>query len=373
MAFFLLIVITIWSGMHFYVFWRAASVPFIARHVSMGQLVVIAVFLWSSFLVGNILSHLGAALLARPLELIGANWLGVLFLLLSCLLAVDVVTGFGFLLPRLALTLRAWALLAGGILSAIAFVQGLRPPVVRNYEVRIANLPREADGTVLVAISDLHLGSTLGGRWLKARVEQVEALRPDLLVLIGDIFEGHGRLESERGMVPILRGLSAPLGVLAVTGNHESHGDVEAAARLFENAGIHLLRGGWKEVRPGMVIAGVDDPSDLREAPRDPERIKKALAGRPQGAATVFLSHRPDEVEKAAAEGVGLMLSAHTHGGQIWPFNYVVRSVFPLIGGRYEVSGMTIIVCRGTGIWGPRMRLWRPSEIARIILRSPAA
>ena len=171
------------------------------------------------------------------------------------------------------------------------------------------------------------------------------ALRPDLLVLIGDIFEGHGRLESERGMVPILRGFSAPLGVLAVTGNHESHGDVEAAARLFEDAGVHLLRGKWKEVRPGVLIAGVDDPSDLRESPRDPDRIRKALAGRPKGAATVFLSHRPEEVEKAASEGVDLMLSAHTHGGQIWPFNYVVRSVFPLIGGRYEVGGMTIIVC----------------------------
>ena len=96
----------------------------------------------------------------------------------------------------------------------------------------------------------------------------------------------------------------------------------------------------------------------------------KALSGRPPGA-TVFLSHTPWETEKAAGAGAGLMLSGHTHGGQIWPFSYMVRLRYPLLGGRYDVNGMTVIVCRGTGTWGPRMRLWRPGEILRITLRSP--
>ena len=97
--------------------------------------------------------------------------------------------------------------------------------------------------------------------------------------------------------------------------------------------------------------------------------MTKALAGRPPGA-TVLLSHTPWQAEEAAKAGVDLMLSGHTHGGQIWPFGYVVKRYYPLIGGRYEVAGVTVIVCRGTGTWGPRMRLWRRGEILRVTLHA---
>ena len=92
-----------------------------------------------------------------------------------------------------------------------------------------------------------------------------------------------------------------------------------------------------------------------------------ALAG-----ATVFLSHTPWRAEEAAGAGAGLMLSGHTHGGQIWPFGYLVKNRYPLFAGRYEVNRMTVIVCRGAGAWGPRMRLWHPGEILLVTLRSKA-
>jgi len=97
--------------------------------------------------------------------------------------------------------------------------------------------------------------------------------------------------------------------------------------------------------------------------------VTKLLNGRPPGA-TVFLSHTPWRYRKAAKAGVGLMLSGHTHGGQIWPFGYITRFFYPLMEGKYDVDGMTLIVCRGTGTWGPPMRLWRPGEISRITLHS---
>ena len=93
-----------------------------------------------------------------------------------------------------------------------------------------------------------------------------------------------------------------------------------------------------------------------------------ALAGRPAGA-TILMSHTPWETEDAARDGVGLMLSGHTHNGQIWPFTYLVKLVYPRIYGNYKVGGMSLIVCRGTGTWGPRMRLWNRSELLRITLR----
>jgi uncharacterized protein len=195
----------------------------------------------------------------------------------------------------------------------------------------------------------------------------VNALHPDAVVLLGDVVEGHGG-EPAR-FLPGLKALSAPLGVWAVTGNHETgHGRLKGPT-ILEDAGFHVLHGRWEEVRPGLVLAGVDDMGHGVSGSSSEDPIAKSLAGHPPGG-VVFLSHAPVEAERAASSGAGLMLSGHTHGGQIWPFSLLVRLAFPRIAGRYEVDGMTLIVCRGTGTWGPRMRLWPRGEILRITLRA---
>ena len=350
--------------MHIYVFWRAASVPFIDRHVSRKIFIGAGVILWAIFFFGRVIGHGGTGVLAGMLELLGMNWMAVLFLTFIPLLAIDLFTLFGFLMPRLSSSLRGWALLVGVVLSTIALFQGLRPPVVEKYEVSLPSLPDAMDGTVLVALSDMHLGSQLGERWLAARIAQVKAQRPDLVVLLGDIFEGHGPPEDQ--LIATLKQLSAPYGIWAVPGNHEFYGGGDMS--LFEEASFKLLSNGWAEVRPGLVLAGVDDLTSRRRKGQGGDPISQALVGRPPGA-TILLSHTPWQAERVAKAGVGLMLCGHTHGGQIWPFDYLVRSWYPLLEGRYEVDGMTVIVCRGTGTWGPRMRLWRPSEILRVTLR----
>jgi predicted MPP superfamily phosphohydrolase len=358
------ILISACTLMHLYVFSRAASVPFVKRLVPRKILIGTGFILWVMFFLGRVIGHGGTGVLAGILEFLGMNWMAVLFLIFVSLLAIDLVTLFGFLVPRLSPSLRGWALLFGLGISAIALFQGLRPPVVEKYEVSLPGLPEAMDGTVLVALSDMHLGSQLGERWLAARIAQVNAQRPDLVVLLGDIFEGHGPPKDE--LITTFKGLSAPLGIWAVPGNHEFHrgGDMS----LFERESFRLLRNGWAQVRPGLVLSGVDDLTSRRRRGQGGDPLSQALLGRPPGA-TILLSHTPWQAEKAAKKGVGLMLSGHTHGGQIWPFDYLVRKRYPLFEGRYEVNGMTVIVCRGTGTWGPRMRLWRPSEILRVTLR----
>jgi hypothetical protein len=237
--------------------------------------------------------------------------------------------------------------------------------VIKSYEVRLSDLPLEMDGTVLIAMSDLHIGSLLDKKWLAARIAQVQAQQPDLVVLLGDLFEGHG--QPPRELISDLGRLSASLGVWAVPGNHEFYGTRNKSLSLIQEAGIQLLRNRWAEVRPGFVLAGVEDLTVHRRFGWDGNPMEQALSDRPSGT-TVFLSHTPWQAEKAANAGVGLMLSGHTHGGQIWPFSYLVRLKYPLIGGRYKVNDMTIIVSRGTGTWGPRMRLWKPGEILRVTL-----
>ena len=354
--------------MHGYVFWRAGSVPFVKRRLPGRYLAGAGVLLWTVVFVARLHGHRGSGIAAIALESIGMTWLGALFLIFVSLLAMDLFTGFGILLPRHAPSLRGWALAAGGLLSAAALVQGLRPPVVEEYEVRLPGLSQSMDGTVVAAMSDLHMGTLLDERWLRARVAQVRALQPDLVVLLGDLFEGHGPPRKE--LVSVLETLSAPRGVWAVLGNHESHWDGDNTFLKAEESGIRLLRNRWVEVGPGLVLVGIEDLTANRRSGNGDDTIARAFEGRPPGAG-ILLSHTPWRAERAAALGAGLMLSGHTHGGQIWPFGYLTRFVYPLYDGEYEVDGMKVIVCRGTGTWGARMRLWHPAQILRITLRAP--
>ena len=208
-------------------------------------------------------------------------------------------------------------------------------------------------------------------RWLNARIDQVMALKPDLVVLVGDLFE---READPAELIPVMGRLSAPLGVWAVRGNHDSPrtGRRDVAGEILAGAGVRLLSNQWEMLTDGLVIAGIDDlTTSRRHTPGKGEAdLARALADRPAGA-TLLLSHTPWLTDRAAAAGVDLMISGHTHNGQIWPFTYIVRSRYPFVAGAYDIDGMTLIVNRGTGTWGPRMRLWAPGEISFITLRTP--
>lgn len=162
------------------------------------------------------------------------------------------------------------------------------------------------------------------------------------------------------------------LWVVLVAARMVVHGSEGVVAAAVELAGLQVLHDRFVELRPGLVVAGVDDLTSRHGDGEGAAAVARALAGRPLGAA-VLLSHTPWHAETAAAAGAGVMLCGHTHAGQVWPFGYLVRTVYPLLAGRYEVGGMTVIVGRGTGTWGPRMRLWRPAEIVRLTLRAGSA
>ena len=369
---FFVLVLSIWTALHAYVVWRVASIPAIQRRVSRALLIIAGVIAWSSFIVASFIEPFAPAWIAWILLVLAGNWLGILFLLFVCLFVADLVTGFGYLLPRFALAIRGAALVAGIVLSVVALVQGGRAPTIQHYEVRIPGLSDANDGTVVVVASDFHLGTVLGAQWLSARIDQINAQRPDLVVLAGDIVEGHGGDASQ--FLPAMRRLSPPLGVWAVNGNHEGYRRSTGSGNVLEDAGFHVLRDRWAELRPGLIIAGVDDlGSRRRRLGRDAEFVDRALTGRPPSATTIFVSHTPWQAERAASHGVGLMLSGHTHNGQIWPFNYIVGISHPLLAGQYDVAGMPVIVCPGTGTWGPRMRLWSRGQILRIVLRAGAS
>ena len=341
--------------MQIYVFWRAATVPWIQRHVPRKYLIWGGIVIWLAFVLGRNLLH-------DPYTII---WLGMVFLLAVAMLAADIITLFGWLFRKTAPVIRGYALIAGGILIIIAIVQGVRPPVVRDYAVDMPGLPKKLDGLVIVALADTHLGSILGPQWLDERQIQVQAMQPDMIFFLGDTIDRYDP-SSVDIFLPGLKKFTAKYGVWAISGNHDRQEDRIA---MLRKAGFKVLLNQWTEVQPGLILAGVESPDHHGETINKDPLIDKTLKGKP-AKTTILLSHEPLGYVRAASSGVNLMLSGHTHGGQIWPFNYLERIEFPLIAGRYEVDRMTVIVSRGTGSWGPRMRLWYPGEILRITLRS---
>lgn len=367
-ALFLTIVLSVWAVFHAYFVFRLLSLPAVTAHVPKAARWGVLLVLFLSYPVGRVLSREVPGVLASSVEMAGAVWMGVLFLGTAAFLAADLITGFGKLWPSAAVPARTAALFVALALSAVAVVQDLRGPRVVAHEVTLPGLPKERDGLRVVQLSDLHLGSLLGPRWLSRRVAQAEALSPDLLVVTGDLVDGEiGAVEP---LVPILSRLSAPLGVWGVSGNHEFYAGLEKSLALYRRAGIRVLSDEWAQAAPGLVLAGVDDLTARRQFGGREDPVPKALASAPAGAAKLFLSHSPLKSEEAARLGAGLMLSGHTHGGQIWPFTYLSAIPYPRNAGRFAVGAMTLLVSRGTGTWGPPMRLFHRSEVLVVTLRS---
>jgi predicted MPP superfamily phosphohydrolase len=363
--------LVVWPLVHLYLAWRAASIPFVRARAS--RRAVFAGVIALGFLP-FLTRRFGASAphgLVVGVEAVASTWIGISSLVFATFLVVEIATLFGFAFRDRAPRWRGWALVVAVALAGVGFAQGLRAPVVERHEVRLAGLPAALDGTRAVVLSDTHLGVLLGPDWLAGRVDQILAERPDLILLTGDIVEGRVHPALDEALSRQLSRLRAPLGTWGVPGNHEAHAGGAPAVRFLEAAGVRLLRDAWREAAPGLVLAGTDDERFHRDGPSPEARLADALAGRPGGAATVLLSHRPRRAEQAAAAGVGLMLAGHTHAGQIWPFSLLAAVEHPLFAGRYDVDGMTVLVSRGAGTWGPRMRLWRRADILSVVLRAP--
>jgi len=293
--------------------------------------------------------------------------MGTLFLLLAFLVMVDIITLGGWILRPWVGTLRAAALALALAAAAIGFISARLGPRTVRLEIPIANLPPEADGLTIAHLSDVHLGTILGPSFLDRLIERTDELEPDVVAITGDLVDGDAGVVEE--MVPRMRTLTAPRGVFSVLGNHEYYAGRERSRALMRDAGFEVLDNEAHELVAGLYLAGIPDARGSAQTGRPEADLPLTLSGVSDDDAVVLLQHAPENEEQAAAAGVDLMLNGHTHGGQLWPFHYLVRKAYPNYAGVYRVGAMTQIVSRGSGQWGPPMRFLAPSEIILITLR----
>ena len=310
-------------------------------------------------------------------------WLGLAFLTLVLLGLSDVAlwlggaaaNAAGASLPQAGSAAGARAALVAGLAAVIgsfALRSALRPPQLRQVQVTLPRWPSSLNGFRILQISDIHIGPILGRRFAADLVRRVNECSPDLVAVTGDLVDGSVRTLSDE--VAPFADLRARHGVYFVTGNHDHYSGASPWADRVAELGLRPLRNERVSIeRDGAAfdLAGVDDHHGSWIGDGGGEDLERALAGRDPERPVVLLAHDPSTFKRASQE-VDFQLSGHTHGGQIWPFGYLVRLAIPFVAGLYRRGRAWLYVSRGSGFWGPPMRLFAPAEITEIELRSGA-
>jgi predicted MPP superfamily phosphohydrolase len=383
LALLLLLAVSLLAGLHAYLGLRLVLEPGLPAPWA-GLLLAALAGLALSLVLHPLAERRSAERLARILAWPAALWMGFLFLITVLLGVSDVVL---WLLGSAAAAASGAAggegSVAGVRAAAVVAIAGgagvwglrtaLQPPRRLRLEIPLARWPDALDGFRIVQISDVHIGPLLGRRFAEALVARVNALEPDLVAITGDLVDGSVR-RLAAAVEPFAR-LRARHGVFFVTGNHDHYSNAEAWVRHLRGLGLRVLRN--ERVRIGgdaaaFDLIGVDDHHGDWIGGGG-EDLPRALHGRDRGCPAVLLAHDPSTFKRASALGVDLQLSGHTHGGQIWPFGVLVRLAIPFVAGRYRRHGAELYVSRGTGFWGPPMRLFAPAEIGELVLRSAGA
>ncbi|MGW0160858.1 metallophosphoesterase [Mycobacterium sp. NPDC003323] len=244
----------------------------------------------------------------------------------------------------------------------------LGPPNILRVPIRLGRLDRAFDGFRVAVVSDVHLGPLLGRAHTERIVRMINETEPDLVAIVGDLVDDS--VEKLGHAAEPLQDLVSREGSFFVTGNHEYFiEDTVPWLHELDRLGVSPLRNEHTAIRRGGAafdLAGVNDLAGAESG--DPPDYDRALGGTDPARPTILMAHQPVMVHEAAARGVDLQLSGHTHGGQTWPFQYIVGAVQPALAGLSTHQDTQLYVSRGAGFWGPPVRIGAPPDISILTL-----
>ena len=372
---FLAIVLTIYSLTNIYIYSRGYGSITAFQNNKIWYLVIFILFS-SAFIFGKIIEARHSSVLSDILNIIGGFWMafmlyGFLFLFLSDIIAVALrITGV--INSSNIMVFRKWSfiitliisffLIAGGFINAIV-------PKVKTYNITINKSAGDLKGLRIAAVSDIHLGSIIRKRSIKKLSDILIKLKPDLVLLLGDIVDGE--------IGPVLRGdllqyFSCPKcgdGLYAITGNHEFIGGAKRTIPYIESKGIRILKDEVVTIDGGIQLIGRLDRDSKRFYGKDRKPLAELMKSVNPSLPVILLDHQPLDLSEAEKNLIDLQLSGHTHNGQMWPLNHLTAKIFELSYGYMKRGNTQYIVSSGFGLWGPRVRSGSRSEVLLINIK----
>jgi len=334
-------------------------------------------FLSASYVIGRFTERVWISPVSSFFTFTGSFWLAAMVYLLMAVLVIDLTRLVLYFFPQpeifatqhVQIKKYLFLLVATsvGILVIAGHINALNPRIKR-LDISIDKKVGEMKTLHLAVASDIHMGTLVGPRRTAKLVNMLNACKADIILLAGDIVD--------EDLAPVIRydlgksllALKAPLGVYAITGNHEYIGGAEEAVKYLENHGIRMLRDTTVLINESFYLAGRNDRDSRRFKGSERKSIDKLLQGVDLSLPVIMMDHQPFSLQKVVDAGVDMQLSGHTHHGQMWPFNYITKGIFELSWGYLKKGNTHFYVSSGFGGWGPPVRIGNRPEIVDIYI-----
>lgn len=372
------VVITIHLLVNFYIFFRGLR-TFDSLSSERSYYIVIYWFLALSYILGRVLERTYPGILSNFFTWTGSFWLAAMLYLFLIVLSIDIVRLADHFVPFLDKILPdiilhkpkiitytvlsfVFLLIAAGHLNAIF-------PRTHRLTIELKGKKTDRDELTLAVVSDIHLGTIVSKNRIRRIVNQINATQPDVILLAGDIVDEDLAPVISENLGATLTKLKAPLGVIGITGNHEYIGGVEPAVKYLREHGINILRDSVVEIARNIFVVGREDLQAKAFGSKGRKNLSEFNPKTSDSITTILLDHQPAAIAEAEDNTIDLMLSGHTHHGQIWPLNYITSAVYRLSWGYKQFGNTHAYVSSGIGSWGPPVRIGNRPEVVVITLK----
>lgn len=370
------IVLVVYSLVNYYIYIRGMQALPVGLSFKRWYLWIF-LFLSASYIIGRVLERVWISPVSTFFTFVGSFWLAFMVYLLMAVLVIDLVRLILYFLPQPAFIannyeqIKTFMFIGVSGLAAMVVVAGhinALTPRVKRIDIQI-NKPAGRFKTLhIAAASDIHLGTLVGPRRTAKLVQMLNERNADIILFAGDIVD--------EDLAPVIRydlgrslvQLKAPLGVFAITGNHEYIGGAEAAAKYLQEHGIQMIRDTSVKINESFYLAGRNDRDSKRFSAKERKGLDEVLKGVDRTLPIIMMDHQPFNLQQVADAGVDFQLSGHTHHGQLWPFNYITSSIYELSWGYKKKGNSHFYVSSGYGGWGPPVRTGNRPEILDIYI-----
>lgn len=336
-----------------------------------------------SYIAGRALERVTMNFFTDLLVWIGSFWLAYLLYFFLAAVVSDLARGINRIVPffprfvtgdyprfreryTVGVVVVTTAVVLGGFINTLF-------PRTSDLTVSVEKPSWTGRSMTVVAVSDVHMGTIIGRMRVDSLVDRINAIRPDLVLLAGDILDEDVGPVMRKDLGSLLRGIRSRLGVYGIAGNHEYIGGVERTTRFLQDCGVVMLRDWSVRIDGALYLVGRDDRSIRRFAGRDRAHLHDLMRRVDRSLPVIVMDHQPYHLQKAIDNGIDLHLSGHTHAGQIWPLSCIVNAIYQVPSGARTIGGTVFYVSSGFGTWGAPVRIGNRPEIVRIGLVGPRA